>query len=151
MNQKLSDWASIAEILGAAAIVVSLVFVGFQISDGNRETRAATLQAILDAEMSFQAELVRYSDIWEQAVTISDFADPVDRRRAINLYNMAMTLNENRYQMANAGFIEAPLKSLERIVRFPLYDVWRDSPGAESRSEEFLELVDEMRNEVTSE
>jgi hypothetical protein len=151
MNQKLSDWASIAEILGAAAIVVSLVFVGFQISDGNRETRAATLQSILDAEMSFQAELIRYSDVWEQAVTTGDFADAVTRRRAINLYNMAMTLSENRYEMAKAGYSDASLRALERIVRLPLYELWRESNGAQSRSEEFLELVDGMRSDLSSE
>ena len=54
MKIKLADWASIAEILGAVAIVISLVFVGFQINDGNRETRAATTQAILDSEMFFR-------------------------------------------------------------------------------------------------
>ena len=36
MKLKLSEWASIAEVLSAVAIVVSLVFVGLQISDGNR-------------------------------------------------------------------------------------------------------------------
>jgi hypothetical protein len=39
MKLKLSEWANIAEVLGAVAIVVSLIFVRVQISDGNRETR----------------------------------------------------------------------------------------------------------------
>ena len=77
MNQKLSDWASIAEILGAVAIVISLVFVGFQISDGNRETRAATTQAALDAEMAFQAELMRYANEWQRVILDGDMSDPV--------------------------------------------------------------------------
>jgi len=35
MNQKLSDWASIAEVLGAVAIVVSLVVVGVELRQSN--------------------------------------------------------------------------------------------------------------------
>jgi hypothetical protein len=70
MKLKLSDWASIAEILGAIAIVVSLLFVGFQISDSNRETRAATVQAALDSEMVFQAEIARYAGTWARAIDV---------------------------------------------------------------------------------
>jgi hypothetical protein len=40
LNQKLSDWASIAEIIGAIAIVLSLLFVGVELRYTN--TLAAT-------------------------------------------------------------------------------------------------------------
>jgi len=36
---------SIAEIAAAVGVVLSLVFVGLQIEEGNRETRATTLQS----------------------------------------------------------------------------------------------------------
>ena len=97
MTIKLSEWASIAEILGAAAVVVSLLFVGFQISDGNRETRAATAQAALDSEMLFQAELLRYAATWEKVVKGVPLSDGEETRRGIVLYQMMQTLNENRY------------------------------------------------------
>ena len=42
MKQKLSEIASIAEIIGAIAIVVSLVYVGIQVNDSTRATRSAT-------------------------------------------------------------------------------------------------------------
>ena len=35
MNQKLTDWANIAEVLGAIAIVVSLVVVGVELRQSN--------------------------------------------------------------------------------------------------------------------
>ena len=44
MKQRLSDWASIAEIISAVAIVVSLIFVGMQIRDNTVATEAATFQ-----------------------------------------------------------------------------------------------------------
>jgi hypothetical protein len=51
MNQKLSDWASIAEIISAGAIVVSLIFVGTEI---RRNTEAEYLLSYdrLSAEMT---------------------------------------------------------------------------------------------------
>ena len=55
----LQDWGAIGERVGGVAIIVSLLYVGLQIKHGNRETRANTLQATLDSEMSLQAEAMR--------------------------------------------------------------------------------------------
>ena len=118
MKIKLSEWASVAEILGAVAIVISLFFVGFQISDGNNETRAATTQAALDAEMAFQAELLRYADVWEKSVLGGDLTDEVERRRAIALYNMAMTSEDNRYQMGSSGYLKYSGGALRQLVAY---------------------------------
>ena len=41
-KSKLADSASIAEIIGAVAIVVSLVYVGIQVNDSTRAVRSAT-------------------------------------------------------------------------------------------------------------
>lgn len=51
MKKNLSDWASIAEIVGAIAIVVSLVFVGFQIRENTTATQSATFQEHLGFEI----------------------------------------------------------------------------------------------------
>ena len=93
---KLADWASVAEILGAFAIVVSLLFVGFQINDSNRETRAATAQAALDLEMLFETQIAQYAGTWQKVLTGMSLADGEESRRGIVLFNMMMTLNENR-------------------------------------------------------
>ena len=151
MKIKLSEWASVAEILGAVAIVISLFFVGFQISDGNNETRAATTQAALDAEMAFQAELLRYADVWEKSVLGGDLTDEVERRRAIALYNMAMTSEDNRYQMGSSGYLEYSDGALRQLVTIPFYEIWRVSIGASGRSPEFLTFIDDLRNSETTE
>ena len=41
MKTSLSDFAQIAEIISAVAIVLSLIFVGFQLSDNAAATRSA--------------------------------------------------------------------------------------------------------------
>lgn len=42
MNQKLSDWSSLAEIVSAVAIVISLIYVGIQVTESTRAVRSAT-------------------------------------------------------------------------------------------------------------
>lgn len=52
MKLRLSDVASIAEIVGAVAVVVSLVYVGTQVRDTTRAVRSA---AINDANIALQS------------------------------------------------------------------------------------------------
>jgi len=42
MKWKLSNVASIAEIVAAIGVIFLLIFVGLQINEGNQETRAVT-------------------------------------------------------------------------------------------------------------
>ena len=56
MKKSLAEWASIAEILGAIAIVISLVFVGVQIRSNTAVTRAATFQQHMSNEINLLAQ-----------------------------------------------------------------------------------------------
>lgn len=44
---RLSDWASIAEVVGAIAVVISLAYVGIQVRDNTEAVRAANRQALV--------------------------------------------------------------------------------------------------------
>jgi hypothetical protein len=44
---RLSDWASIAEVIGAAAVVISLIYVGVQVRDNTEAVRAANRQILV--------------------------------------------------------------------------------------------------------
>lgn len=46
---KLSQWAQIADIGAAVAVIVSIVFVGFQIQDNTRALRSQNERALVDA------------------------------------------------------------------------------------------------------
>ena len=144
----LQDWGAIGELLGGVAIIVSLIYVGMQIKHGNRETRAATLQATLDSEMSLQSEAMRYAGTWEKIVTGAHIADGEETRRAILLYNMMMTLYQNRYYQFKSGYLDHPPVT-DDAVMWPMYEVWRTTGGAKNRSAEFLEFVDKQRKRGT--
>jgi hypothetical protein len=56
-NRKLADWASVAEIIGAAAIVISLIYVGIQVNDSTRGVRSATANDAAALTLSWYVEL----------------------------------------------------------------------------------------------
>ena len=146
MKIKLADWASVAEILGAIAIVISLYFVGSELSEGNREMRAATTQATLDSAMAFNVEILRYAEVWDKVLSNEVLTDDVNKRRAIVLFNMMLTVNENRYQMWKSGYLEYSEDSIKMMVALQIYETWRKSPGAAAHSREFLGFLDGMRS-----
>ena len=43
---RLADWASIAELISAIAVVISLLYVGLQVNENTNEIRAANRQQI---------------------------------------------------------------------------------------------------------
>jgi hypothetical protein len=48
-NRRLSDWASIAEIVASISVVISLLFVGFQVRENTTEMQAAQSNSFYDA------------------------------------------------------------------------------------------------------
>ncbi|HEY5622265.1 MAG TPA: hypothetical protein VIV14_00795 [Gammaproteobacteria bacterium] len=57
MKLKLSEMASLAEIIGAVAIVVSLVYVGVQVNDSTRAVRSASANETAAAMSAWYAQL----------------------------------------------------------------------------------------------
>ena len=145
MKLKLSDIASIAEIAAAIGVVVSLVFVGFQINEGNRETRAATSQAMFDSELFMAKTFVEHAETWEKILTGVELEEGEEQRKGINLYNMALMESENRYNQFRSGYIDpeswgSTVEGLKPLRNVPMYEIWRPSGGAANRSVEFREL-----------
>ncbi len=153
MKLKLTDWASIAEIIAAIGVIFSLIFVGLQINEGNQETRAATIQAASDAEAFMIATMVNHSETWNKIVTGAPLESGAETRKGINLYNFLMVDTENRYHQFHSGFLDAAswegrLSILQPIVRLPIFKIWRESFGAKGHSAEFLELLDSLAEEA---
>jgi hypothetical protein len=55
MKRSLQDWASIAEIIGAIAIVISLAYVAFEISENTKALQATTRQSLSDNDLTYFA------------------------------------------------------------------------------------------------
>jgi hypothetical protein len=145
MKSNLSDIASVAEITAAIGVVISLIFVGLQINEGNRETRAATSQSMFDSELFLAKTYVEHAETWEKILNGVALDEGAEQRKGINLYNMGLMESENRYNQFLSGYIdsedwEATLEGLKPLRDLPMYEIWRPSGGAANRSEEFREL-----------
>ena len=132
-------------------IIVSLLFVGYQLRDANRSTHAGTIQSVTDTETRFIALAMEHAEIWDRIVSGNSFADlpRCDVRRGVLLINFFMIESENRFRQFRVGTLDEAswnrrANSLHNMFNCPIYDIWRESPGSASRSVEFLACVDKL-------
>ena len=57
----IQDWGALGELVGGVAIIVSLIYVGLQIRQGTRASRAATSQAFSEQYSSIILQLTKPS------------------------------------------------------------------------------------------
>jgi len=156
MKWKLSEWAAVAEIIAAVGVILSLIFVGLQISEGNRETRAASIQAASDADARMIDTLIRNKDTWEKVLTGAPLEEGAELRGGILLFNLLMVNTDNRYNQFRSGFLDSNAwdnyeDTLPSLVRLPIFKIWRDTTGAHSHTAEYLELLDGLAIEASDE
>lgn len=152
MKSKLADLAPVAEIIASVGVIITLIFVGLELRESNREARATTMQAAISAEMGMHEVLASHAGTWEKVLSGAPLSDDEEMRRGIVLYNLLMTDSENRFFQFNSGYLEPQLwegrkTSLSVLVRLPIYEVWRPSPGGLNHSSDFLKLLDTLSDE----
>lgn len=79
MKLTLTKCAQIAEIVGAIAIIFSLIFVGFQLNDNARATRSATATATIASMSSWYAGTGQSDQV--SANFLNTIEDPTNRTR----------------------------------------------------------------------
>jgi hypothetical protein len=153
VKSNLSDIALVAEIVAAFGVILTLIFVGFQINDSSNETRAATIQSALDSELFVSAQIVEHADTWDKMYTGSPLASGVETRKAVNLFNLIMTVSESQFHQFQSGYLDeqswnARQNVLRAMVMLPIFDIWRSQLAAEIHSADFLALLDALGNPV---
>jgi hypothetical protein len=145
----LDVFANIAEIVGLILVLVTLVFLTLQINQNTKALRATAFQAVLQSEMAFASLIAEHASVWGKMMASTPLESGEETRRAIILYNMYMIDTESRYHQFQSGYLEAQAwearhGTLPSFLMLSVYHLWRDSLGGQSRSADFLELVDEM-------
>jgi len=151
-SENLAKWASVAEIAAAVGVIFSLIFVGVQINEGNKESRAATQQAISDSNAFMLRAFVDHAETWNKVVTGLPLEEGVETRTAILLFNLLMTENQNHFHQFVAGYLDEGvwdnrLRNLRPLTKLPIYELWRASYGATGLTDEFLEILDRTSRE----
>jgi hypothetical protein len=153
MNWALA--ASIAEVIGAIAVVVSLIYVSFQIRSNTKASRSGAYQTAIQSELEVAAKFLDHVDVWDKVVTGAELDEGAETRAAILLYNLLMLDTERRFQQYAEGYLEAQAWEARRgtlpaMVNLPTYPAWRQSLGGKSHTADFLQMIDQYAADSAS-
>jgi len=149
MKLKLSEMSHVAEIIGAFAIVLSLVYVGVQVKDSAAATRSA---AVNDASESVQLWYLEMgsnrqaSDLWFSAMTSSDPISTNDEFQFMMMMHACMLGFQKSYLLVEEGTLDADYRdsitfALVAVKDLPgMHRYWRQRRGFLHRG--FAEYVD---------
>jgi len=130
------DWTilgSLGELVGAAAVVVSLLYVGRQVRDGTSATRAQAYQALVSQLIAMQAAVAqneRMSGAMHKAVfkdaSLSDLSD-ADAMSLTLLFASQARIYEALFKQVKEGILdESALEMLSGLVILRT-KAWADS------------------------
>lgn len=113
MKLKLAEYASIAEIIGAFAVVISLLYVGVQVNDSASAVRAASAN---DANVSLQNWYLQIgsdqqtSELFYEALTSEEALSNEKEFQFLMMLHGAFLAFQNSYLLAEEGTIDAELR-----------------------------------------
>ncbi len=109
MNRKLSDWASIAEIVSSVAVVVTLIFLLVELRENTAAIRSTNYQSIAERVESRQMTLATSPQLSQLTVLVQE---PNGIERGSSewaqlgfLYNSVLTAGVEAYLQYKQGFL----------------------------------------------
>ena len=114
LKMKLDEWASIAEIIGAVAVVVSLVYVGIQVNDSAGAARSASAN---DANVALQEWYMQTGSdqqtstlLYRGLVSQQALPDEEEFQFLMMTHGFFLAV-QNSYLLAQEGTIDAELRN----------------------------------------
>ncbi len=161
----LGDWAAIAEIIGALAIVITLVYLAVQVRRSKEafdaNTKAIRGQAISDVTRNVQEHahmIVQGQDMVTalQKLATDDSLDPHNAMLVDFLLTAVFVARQNEYFQWKQGLLnESVFRSLYHTIFSVLETTagqhWWQHEGSRLVAPEFVEYVDEMYRKRPSE
>jgi len=128
MKLKLSDYAQIAEIISAFAIILSLFFIGFQLNDNAKATRSATANASVASLTAWYAGLgqnKQASANFFTAITNPDALTEEEWFQFTMHFHAAMLNFQNSYYLVEEGTLDNQIRdSMTSVIA-----AVKDQPG----------------------
>lgn len=113
MNLALSDIASIAEVIGAIAVVISLIYVGMQLTDSTRAVRSATANEMYAAISSWYTHLgtdAQACSLFFRGMENLSSLSPEERLQFILLVHGIMLEYQAAYYLSQEGTLDIELR-----------------------------------------
>ena len=138
MQSKLSQLANIAEVVGALAVVISLLYVGLQVRDSARAVRSA---AVNDANTSVQAWYLSLSnnrqvtENWLDGLLSPEALDTDDEYQFTMTLHSAFLAFQNSFLLAREGSLDEEIMGSITAALLPTRELpgmrryWRQRQG----------------------
>lgn len=154
MKKSLQDWANIAEIAGAVAIVVSLAYVAYEIRENTKALHATSRQSLSNNELTYFATAI---DSTVVAVARDKFSNgeeltSLEMSQLKQRQNLNFRIFENAYSQFLLDAIEP--KEWERYARIIKISICQNLPARLMWNDfrlgfdpAFREVVDQIGND----
>ena len=96
----LQDWSNLAQVVGALAVVISLVYVGFQIKRNTSAVRSATAQAINNNYGDWYMNMMRDPELNRIGIKgLRDYSslDEIEKARFIDTFMAFISFSQNAF------------------------------------------------------
>ena len=113
MKLKLAEYASIAEIIGAFAVVISLIYVGVQVNGSTSAVRAASANDVNVALQSWYLQIgsnQQTSELFYEALTSEEALSNEEEFQFLMMLHGAFLAFQNSYLLAEEGTIDTELR-----------------------------------------
>ena len=148
---KLQDFASVAEIVGGVAVIVSLIYVGLQVNDNTAAIRSAAASDATEAMQSWYLEMGsnrQASDIWFNAMTSREPLPTLDEFQFMLSMHAVLLGMQNSYLLSKEGTLDAEFREAVTTAIVAVKDLpgmgrfWRQRRGLFHAG--FAEYVDTL-------
>ena len=99
-SEKLKTYALVSEIISAAAVIVSLIFVAFQVKDNTAAIRSSTYDGILADHIEWRLTVATHPELGTAMIKLdnsdTDLND-LDRKNAERAYQALFQIYERAY------------------------------------------------------
>ena len=134
----LQDLALVAEIVGAIAVVISLIYVGLQVNESTSAIRSAAASDATKAMQSWYLEMGRNrqaSDTWFNAMTSPEPLPAHDEFQFLMSMHAAILGMQNSYLLSKEGTLDAEFREAVTTAIVAVKDLpgmgryWRQRRG----------------------
>lgn len=157
MRSRLSDMAHLAEIVGALAVVVSLVYVGIQVNDSVGASRSASVNDANVALQSWYQELgtnQQASALFYRGLMSGEALPAAEEFQFLMTFHAVFLAFQNSYWLTEEGTLDAELLESLTAAILGVKDTpgmrryWRQRKSYLNAS--FAEYVERLLNRETN-
>lgn len=138
MKLSITEIAEVAEVIAAIGVIISLIYLGYEVRQNTVAVRTTAYQAIHDAEDQFWSDLVSepgVADLWQRGLQLGRENLTSEERARFNV-----TARRLIYLYQNVHY-----QNRQGVVDTELWDAWVASLDEFLTYQGFNEVLDEVR------